>query len=224
MLENVEGIIFDLDGTIVDSMGVWQAVDKEYLRRRGLSLPEGLNKELESMEFTETARYFQRRFSLPDTVEEIIAEWMDMVLDQYQNRVPMKPGLKDFLKYVHEKGIRLGIASSNHADLVRAALEGHKIGDFFAAIVTCSEVAHPKPEPDVYLEAARRIRVPAEKCLVFEDIPVGIRAGQSAGMKTCAVRDDYSQEKDGEKRMLADYYIEDYAQILDGTYEVRADQ
>lgn len=224
MLENVEGIIFDLDGTIVDSMGVWQAVDEEYLRRRGLSLPEGLNKELESMEFTETARYFQRRFSLPDTVEEIIAEWMDMVLDQYQNRVPMKPGLKDFLKYVREKGIRLGIASSNHADLVRAALEGHKIGGFFAAIVTCSEVAHPKPEPDVYLEAARRIQVPAEKCLVFEDIPVGIRAGQSAGMKTCAVRDDYSQEKDGEKRMLADYYIEDYAQILDGTYEVRADQ
>ena len=224
MLENVEGIIFDLDGTIVDSMGVWQAVDKEYLRRRGLSLPEGLNKELESMEFTETARYFQRRFSLPDTVEEIIAEWMDMVLDQYQNRVPMKPGLKDFLKYVREKGIRLGIASSNHADLVRAALEGHKIGDFFAAIVTCSEVAHPKPEPDVYLEAARRIQVPAEKCLVFEDIPVGIRAGQSAGMKTCAVRDDYSQEKDGEKRMLADYYIDDYAQILAGTYEVRADQ
>ena len=103
MLENVEGIIFDLDGTIVDSMGVWRAVDEEYLRRRGLSLPEGLNKELESMEFTETARYFQRRFSLPDTVEEIIAEWMDMVLDQYQNRVPMKPGLKDFLKYVQDR-------------------------------------------------------------------------------------------------------------------------
>lgn len=224
MLENVEGIIFDLDGTIVDSMGVWRAVDEEFLRRRGFPLPEGLNKELESMEFTETARYFQRRFSLPDTVEEIIAEWMEMVLDQYQNRVPMKPGLKDFLKYAHEKGIRMGIASSNHADLVRAALEGHGIGDFFAAIVTCSEVAHPKPEPDVYLEAAKRIQVPAEKCLVFEDIPVGIRAGQSAGMKTCAVRDDYSQEKDGEKRMLADYYIEDYRQVMDGTYETRADQ
>ena len=219
-----DAVIFDLDGTLVDSMWMWKAIDIEYLRRYGHECPDFLQREIEGMSFSETAVYFKETFRLPDTVEEIIAEWMDMVLDQYQNRVPMKPGLKDFLKYVHEKGIRLGIASSNHADLVRAALEGHKIGDFFAAIVTCSEVAHPKPEPDVYLEAARRIQVPAEKCLVFEDIPVGIRAGQSAGMKTCAVRDDYSQEKDGEKRMLADYYIEDYAQILDGTYEVRADQ
>ncbi len=220
MLENVEGIIFDLDGTIVDSMGVWKAVDQEYLRRRGIPLPEGLNKELESMEFTETARYFKRRFDLPDTVEEIIGEWMEMVQDQYRNKVPMKPGLKGFLEHAHGKGIRMGVASSNHVDLVRAALEGHKIEGYFSAIATCSEVEHAKPEPDVYLEAARRLQIPAERCLVFEDIPVGIRAGKSAGMRTCAVRDDYSQEQDGEKRRQADYYIESYAQIADGTYEV----
>lgn len=220
MLENVEGIIFDLDGTIVDSMGVWKAVDQEFLRRRGLPLPKGLNKELESMEFTETARYFKRRFDLPDTVEEIIGEWMEMVQDQYRNKVPMKPGLKGFLEYAHGKGIRMGVASSNHTDLVRAALEGHKIEGFFSVIVTCGEVERAKPEPDVYLEAARRLEIPAERCLVFEDIPVGIRAGKSAGMRTCAVRDDYSQEQDEEKRKTADYYIESYAQIADGTYEV----
>lgn len=78
---------------------------------------------------------------------------------------------------------------------------------------------HAKPAPDVYLEAARRLGVPAEKCIVFEDIPVGIQAGKSAGMRTCAIRDDYSQSQDGEKRRLADYYIESYAQALDGSYE-----
>ncbi len=220
MLENVEGIIFDLDGTIVDSMGVWRAVDEEFLGRRGITLPEGLNKELESMEFTETARYFKRNFSLPETVEEIIGEWMEMVLEQYRDKVLLKPGLKGFLEYAQGKGIRMGVASSNHVDLVRAALDGHGIGSFFSVIVTCSEVERAKPEPDVYLEAARRLKIPAERCLVFEDIPVGIRAGKSAGMRTCAIQDDYSQEQDEEKRRLADHYIGSYTQVLDGTYEV----
>lgn len=219
MLENIEGVIFDLDGTIVDSMGVWRTVDVTFLGRRGIPLPEGLNKELESMEFMETARHFKRRFELPDTVEEIVAEWMETALDQYLHHVPMKPGLREFLEHLEERGVRAGIASSNHVDLVRAALKGHNLERFFTEIVTCGEVERAKPEPDVYLEAARRLGVPAGKCMVFEDIPVGIQAGKSAGMLTCAIQDDYSQSQDEEKRRLADYYIESYIQVLDGSYE-----
>ncbi len=219
MLENIEGVIFDLDGTIVDSMGVWRTVDVTFLGRRGIPLPEGLNKELESMEFMETARYFKRRFELPDAVEEIVAEWMDTALDQYLRHVPMKPGLRGFLEHLEKNNIPAAIATSNHADLARAALKGHGLERHFAEIVTCGEVEHAKPAPDVYLEAARRLGVPAEKCIVFEDIPVGIQAGKSAGMRTCAIRDDYSQSQDGQKRQLADYYIESYAQALDGSYE-----
>lgn len=220
MLENIEGVIFDLDGTLVDSMGVWRNVDKSYLGRRDIPLPANLNKELESMEFMETARYFKRRFDLSDTIEEIVGEWMETALDQYLHHVPMKPGLREFLEHLEEKGIRAGIASSNHVDLVRAALQGHDLERFFAEIVTCGEVERAKPEPDVYLEAARRLGVPAERCLVFEDIPVGIRAGKSAGMRTCAIQDDYSQSQDADKRALADYYIESYTQALDGSYEI----
>lgn len=219
MLKNIEAVIFDLDGTIVDSMGVWRRVDQEYLGRRGIPLPKNLNKELESMEFLETVRYFQKRFSLPDTQEEIIGEWMDLALDQYLHKVSMKPGLREFLEYLKEQKIPAGIASSNHEDLVRAALKGHDLESFFSVIVTCSEVERAKPEPDVYLEAARRLKTPAEKCMVFEDIPVGIRAGRSAGMRTCAVWDDYSWDQDEQKRDLADYYIKSYAQVLDGSYE-----
>lgn len=219
MLENIEGVIFDLDGTIVDSMGVWKNVDMSFLGRRGIPLPADLNKELESMEFTETARYFKKRFDLPEEIEEIMAEWMETALDQYLHHVSMKPGLREFLEHLEEKEIRAGIATSNHADLARAALKGHDLERFFAEIVTCGEVERSKPEPDVYLEAARRLGVPVEKCLVFEDIPVGIQAGKSAGMRTCAIQDDYSQSQDAEKRRLADYYIESYVQALDGSYE-----
>lgn len=86
-------------------------------------------------------------------------------------------------------------------------------------MVTCGDVKRAKPEPDVYLEAAKRLDTDPGHCMVFEDIPVGIRAGKSAGMRTCAIQDDYSQCQDKEKRRLADYYIESYTQVLDGSYE-----
>ncbi len=219
MLENIKAVIFDLDGTLVDSMGIWRNVDIEFLERRGIPLPEDLPQELESMEFMEVARYFKERFSLPDTPSEIAAEWTDMAMDQYLYKISMKPGLKEFLEFLKKRKIPLGIASSNHMDLVRAALKGHGLEEYFSVIVTCSDVERAKPEPDVYLEAARRLGAAPSDCMVFEDIPVGIRAGKSAGMRTCAVQDSYSQCQDGEKRRLADYYIESYAQVLEGNYE-----
>lgn len=219
MLENIKAVIFDLDGTLVDSMGVWRRVDVEFLGRRGIPLPDDLPRELESMEFMEVARYFKGRFSLPDTPEEIAAEWTDMAMDQYLHKVPMKPGLKEFLDHLKENQIPAAIASSNHMDLVQAALKGHELEHYFSAVVTCGDVERAKPEPDVYLEAARRLDTAPGDCMVFEDIPVGIRAGKSAGMRTCAIRDDYSRCQDAEKRRLADYYIESYTQVLDGSYE-----
>lgn len=219
MLKNIKAVIFDLDGTLVDSMGIWRNVDIEFLEKRGIPLPEDLPRELESMEFMEVARYFRKRFSLPDTPEEIAAEWTHMAMDQYLNKISMKPGLREFLEYLKERKIPLGIASSNHRNLVQAALEGHGLEDYFSVIVTCSDVEHAKPAPDVYLEAARQLGITPSECMVFEDIPVGIQAGKGAGMRTCAVRDDYSQCQDKEKRGLADFYIESYTQVLDGSYE-----
>lgn len=219
MLENIKAVIFDLDGTLVDSMGIWRQVDVEFLGHRGIPLPDDLPQELESMEFMEVARYFKRRFSLTETPEEIAAEWTDMAMDQYLHKVSMKPGLREFLDYLKEKQIPAAIASSNHRNLVQAALKGHQLEHYFSAVVTCGDVERPKPEPDVYIEAARRLGTAAEYCMVFEDIPVGIRAGKSAGMRTCAVHDDYSRCQDKEKRRLADYYIESYTQVLDGSYE-----
>lgn len=219
MLENIKAVIFDLDGTLVDSMGIWRNVDIEFLGSRGIPFPDDLPRELESMEFMEVARYFKERFSLPDAPGEIAAIWTDMAMDQYLHKISMKPGLKEFLEYLKERKIPLGIASSNHINLVQAALKGHGLEDYFSAVVTCSDVKRAKPEPDVYLEAARRLGVGPSDCMVFEDIPVGIQAGKSAGMRTCAVRDDYSQCQDNEKRRLADYYIESYMQVLDGSYE-----
>ena len=114
------------------------------------------------------------------TVEEIKDCWIAMSIEKYRTEVGLKPGALEFLKYCRERGIRTGVATSNGRDMVDAVIESLKIGDYLGEVATACEVAAGKPEPDIYLEVARRLAVEPEECLVFEDIPAGIR-GRKAG-------------------------------------------
>lgn len=213
MLEHIKAVLFDLDGTLVDSMWVWNDIDVEYLGRFGLSLPETLQKEIEGMSFTETAVYIKQKFSIPDSIEKMKEDWNAMAFDKYVNEVPLKKGVPEFLALCRKKEIRLGIATSNSRQLVDAIIASHGLTEYFDGIVTGCEVNRGKPWPDVYLETARRCGVSPEHCLVFEDIVPGMQAGRNAGMKVCAVADAYSVYQEKEKRELADYYIEDFTEI-----------
>lgn len=219
MLEDITSVIFDLDGTLVDSMGVWGEIDIQYLGELGYEVPPELQGIVEGMSFTETAAYFKERFRIPDTVEEIKQRWQDMAMDQYRHHVPLKPGAAEFLPWLKERGITVGMASSNHMSLIEAVLGNHGIRSYFDCIITSCDVKKGKPAPDVYLEAARRLGADPGRCLVFEDIVPGLLAGKNAGMAVCAVRDDYSLHQEEEKRAVADYYIHSYRQIMAGTYE-----
>lgn len=220
MLRNIQSIIFDLDGTLVDSMWVWDEIDIEFLSKRGLSLPPTYQKEIEGMSFTETAVYTKELFQLPESVEELKAIWNQMALEKYAKEVPLKPGVEKFLAYCKENKISMGIATSNSKELVEVVVKAHSLGDYVQEIVTSCEVAKGKPAPDVYLEAARRLHTNSEHCLVFEDVPMGILAGKNAGMKVCAVKDAFSEDQQREKKELADYYISSYEDILQHSYEV----
>lgn len=219
MLTNKTTAIFDLDGTLVDSMSLWGEIDIEYLKKYNLQVPKGLQKEVEGLAFTQVAEYFKERFHLEDSVEEIKKEWNAMAMDKYQQEVTLKPGVKPFLEYLSNNGIQMGVASSNSIELVEAALKAHNIHEYFSCVLTCCQVSKGKPAPDVYLEVARRLHSQPEDCIVFEDIPHGIMAGKAANMSTCAVYDRYSEQYDFRKRELADYYIHSYEEILTGTYE-----
>ncbi len=220
MLENIQSVIFDLDGTLVDSMWLWHDIDVEFLEKRGLTLPETYQHDIEGMSFTETAIYTKDLFRLKETVDELKAIWNGMALQKYSYEVDFKPGAKDFLCYCKQQGITLGIATSNSKELVEAVTRGLNFQDDIQEIVTACEVAHGKPAPDVYLEAARRLSTEPERCLVFEDVPMGIKAARNAGMKVCAVEDAFSAHQKEEKRRIADYYISSYVQVLDNTYEI----
>lgn len=214
MLDKIEAIIFDLDGTLIDSMWMWRTIDIEYLGRFGIALPENLQNEIEGMSFTETAHYFKEHFSIPDDIETIKNDWNQMAWNKYEKEVPLKPGAAEFLQYCKGSGIKLGIATSNSRELVDNITRVHHLNDYFTTIITGCDVPKGKPAPDIYLAAAKNLKVPCSKCLVFEDIIPGIQAGKAAGMQVCAVEDAYSAEMRMEKMELADFYIEDYFELL----------
>lgn len=214
MWQNKKAVIFDLDGTLVDSMWMWRDIDIEYLGRFGISVPHGLQADIEGMSFSETAVYFKERFHIPDSLEKIKRDWNQMAWDKYTFQVPLKEGVSEFIEQCRCRGISLGIATSNSRELVENIIAVHGLNDDFSCIMTGCDVKRGKPSPEIYLAVAQALQVPPEDCLVFEDIVPGIQAGKSAGMEVCAVEDAYSLYQTEEKKTLADYYIKDYREIL----------
>lgn len=212
-LNKYDAVIFDLDGTIIDSMWMWHAIDVEYLGGFGIEIPEDLQRCIEGKSFTETAIYFKERFNIPDDVETIKDNWHRMSMEMYSTRVDLKPGVYDFIKEIYDNKIKLAIATSNSKELTAAVLKARGIDEFFQAVITGSDVIKGKPNPDIYLKAAEQLQVCPEKCLVIEDVPQGIIAGKNAGMEVCAVYDKYSVDVDEKKHLLSDYYIESYEDI-----------
>ncbi len=207
MLEGKKAFIFDLDGTLVDSMWMWKAIDVEFLGRYGYDCPDDLQKAIEGMSFSETAAYFRKRFSLPLDTEEIKAVWTDMTYEKYKTQVPLKPGALMLLDYAKARKIPCAIATSNGRKLAEAVLQSLNIQDRFELVITACQVKCGKPAPDIYLKAAEILKVQNKDCLVFEDVPAGIMAGKEAGMTVCAVEDAFSASMRQEKQELADYFL-----------------
>lgn len=215
LLQQKRAVLFDLDGTLIDSMWMWENIDREYLKRFGKSVTPELKKAIEGMSFTETALYFKERFGIPDSAEQIKADWISMSFRKYTEEVSLKPFALPFLKLLRRQRLRIGIATSNEKNMVKACLSALSAEAYFDVICTSCEVARGKPYPDVYLRTAELLETAPEDCLVFEDVPAGILAGKSAGMTVVAVEDAFSREDEAEKRRLADFFIRDYSVFLE---------
>ncbi len=215
MLTDISSVLFDLDGTLIDSMWMWKQIDIEYLAGKNITMPEDLQRSIKGRSFYETAVYFRDRFGLKDDIRQIMDEWNSMAAEMYGHRVPLKRGAREFLEYLKKNGYKTGISTSNSKYLTDIALNAHGLGSYFDCIrAGCNEISG-KPAPDVYLLSAADLGVKPERCLVFEDLVEGIMAGKAAGMKVCAVRDDFSDYQLEEKKSISDYYIEDYYELLE---------
>lgn len=221
MLKDIDAIIFDMDGTLIDSMWIWPSIDDAYLAKYNLMKTENFHEAMEGMSYTEVAQFFLDTYpELERTQEEVMEEWMDMAHDKYMNQVYLKDGAYEFITEMRRQGKKIGIATSNARSLADDTLEALKIMELFDVVRSACEVAAGKPSPDVYLLVAEEMEVDPKRCLVFEDVPMGILAGKNAGMSVCAVEDDFSKPQEEKKRSLADYYIQNYNDIKNEAYEV----
>ena len=213
MFDGIEAIIFDLDGTLIDSMGIWREIDIEYLGQHGFELPEDLQRSIEGKCMHDVAIYMKDRFSLPEDLETIEATWNEMAEYKYSHEIKMKEGVGRLIQYAKDHGIRMGIATSNSRRLTEAFLKSNGLTETFDYVLTGCETFKSKPDPEVYFAAASGLNTDPSKCLVFEDITRGILAGKNAGMRVCGVEDEHSRWSRDEKIALSDYYIETYNDI-----------
>lgn len=220
MIEKIQAVIFDIDGTLVDSMSLWHEIDIEYFDRIGIPMPKNVQKTIEGMSFRETALYFQEHFQPMRKVEEIENDWIEMAHEKYLSEIKAKPGAGEYIDFLKEKGLKLGVATSNDKKLARAALTPHGFTDKLDSIRTSGEVNKGKPAPDVYLKVAEDLGIDPKHCLVFEDTASGMRAGKAAGMTVIGVRDDVSGRHIDEIMCVCDEYINDFYEMLDGRIEV----
>lgn len=220
MIENIQAVIFDIDGTLVDSMSLWHEIDIEYFDRIGIPMPPNVQKIIEGMSFRETALYFQKNFQPERKVEDIENDWIEMAHEKYLHEVQAKPGAGEYISFLKEKGLKLGVATSNDRMLADAALSSHGFYEKIDSMRTSGEVNKGKPAPDVYLKVANDLGVAPQHCLVFEDTANGMRAGKAAGMTVIGVKDELSGRHIDEIMSVCDEYIDNFYEMLEGRVEV----
>ena len=207
-MDKIKGAIFDLDGTLFDSLWVWAEIDKRFLAKRGFEVPPDYQQAIAAMGFRLTAEYTIRRFGLDEMPEDLMNEWMDMSRDIYAHEIMLKPMAKEFLFKLYNKGVKLGVATSSSPDLYIPALKNNGVYELFSVLMDTSET-RGKDFPDVYLAVAERMGLSPSECAVFEDLPIALRSAKSGGFKTVAIIEHYEAEE-----QFADYIIKGYDELI----------
>lgn len=205
------GAIFDLDGTLLDSMHVWKEIDVEFLAKRGYDVPLGYSESLAGLSFQETAEAVIERFGLSEHPADIMQEWNEMAIEAYSHRVWLKPYAKEYLESLKQQGIRLAACTALSKTLYEPALRNNGIYDYFDAFVSTDEVSRGKNFPDAYLLAAERLKVPAQECAVFEDVLPAIRGALAAQMQVYGVFDASSEQDQKQIQAITKGYLYDFS-------------
>jgi len=201
----IEAVVFDLDGVIVDSEQVWDDVREQLVRERGGRWHDGAQAAMMGMSSPEWSRYLHDELGLTDSPAEINDEVVRRMLERYRHDLPLIDGAVDAVRRL-AAAFPLGVASSSNRPLIEAVLEAAGIADLFAAVVSSEEVERGKPDPDVYLEAARRLGVEPGRCAAVEDSSNGIRSAHAAGLRVLVIPNSHDPP-DPEALALADVVV-----------------
>ena len=205
----LKGAIFDFDGTLVDSMFIWDTIGEDYLRSLGKEPHEDLKETFMTLSLEEAAEYYRTHYGVTLSVKEIVNGVNTMVEGIYRTRVALKQGVADFLAQLKENGARMCIATVTDRYLVEETLDRLGILQYFSEIFTCAEVGYGKDKPIIYRKALEHLDTAKNETYVFEDSLFALKTAKADGFATVGVYDRHENRQDNLKN-LADYYIVDF--------------
>ncbi|MCD7810211.1 MAG: HAD family phosphatase [Erysipelotrichaceae bacterium] len=206
--------LFDVDGTILDSMGIYEDLGKIYLQGKGIVAKEDLNDVLYPMTFQQSASYLKNHYELDDSIDEIISSLQKYLYGYYANEVPLKEGIIDILNILKNKNDSLYIVSSSPKKLITISFQRLNIYHYFKDILTCDDFKCQK-DKQFYLKVLKRIHTKANECILFEDSVSSAIAAKQCGIKVIGVKDDYAREN---IKNIADMYIENWRDLNENSF------
>ena len=210
----MKGAIFDVDGTILDSMGLWLDITNAFFAEHGIEIPPAKTLEYQSMTLEESLPQIRQEY-LPDmSVEDMFAEFMHRTDEAYRNTIPAKAGVCEYMHSLYNNGVKIAVATSGFKELCRAALKRIGVFDIVSEYAFSAEVGCDKSNPDIYLLAAHRLGLEPSECTVFEDIITGVISAKTAGFSVVAV-EDISNARDKQRLIRhSDRYITGWDELL----------
>lgn len=210
----MKNIIFDADGTLLDSMKIWMEVSPKYLEARGKVCSKELQAKLFSMSLEEGCTLVKTEFNLEESVEQIKSDILAMVTDFYKNEVQLKPGAYEFIQKMCAQNIKMCVATAGNSELMKSAFKRLKVYDFFEALISCNDLQIQKTESRFFCTVAKRLNWTVNETVVFEDALVPITSAKNAGFVVVGVSDIFSKKQEEQIRLCADYFIEDFYETM----------
>lgn len=206
----ISGAIFDMDGTLLDSMHVWDGLSLEYARSMGIEPGPDFKKAVETMTFEMSSVYIKEHYNKKISAEEMKQGFNALAKARYDKKVDVKPGLVEFLEKLQNRGVKMCVATMTELYLAEPILERLGLLKYFSKIFTCSMVSAGKERPDIYEAALRHLGTPKEETPVFEDALYAVRTAKSAGFPVIGVYEKLFAGHGEKIKALANAYIEDY--------------
>ena len=207
-------LLFDMDGTLTDSNGIWKDVDSAFLARRGLPYTKEYYEGVAHTIFPLAAKFTKAFCQLPESEEEIMAEWMEMAGDLYATDVAAKPGVTTFLDAMQARGERMSVVTSAVPVHCKSALAHLGLDRYFERVFFAQELGMEKKDPALWRAVAESLEVAPEACVVFDDSVAACRGAKAAGMKAVGVHDPFFAGTEGDMKTLCDRYITGWDELL----------
>lgn len=214
ILKKFKYSIFDLDGTLLDSMDAWRNLGRDYLLNMRINPPNNLNEIIEPMSMIEAAEYFRQAFKIELSSGEIITGVKRLIEDRYKYELQLKPYVKEYLHKLKNENVKMCIATATPLKLANYALERTEIINYFSFVSSCDEVGVGKSKPNIFYMAANRLNADISDICVYDDADFALITAKEAGFYTIGVYDDFFKDKRKNIEIISDMYIETFKELI----------